>query len=833
MIVNITIDGRPLQIESGITILQAARQHGIFIPTLCEHKDLSPFAGCRLCIVEIEGSRKFPTACTMPVQEGQVIWTDSPAVRELRSNTLKLILSEHPVSCLLCGERSNCVECMGSIRKAGMTTGCGSCPKDGQCELQDLVHRLGLQDFNFPVKYRMYPVEKSDPFFDRDYNLCILCGRCVQICEKLHFSSAIAFRCRGSETTIGPAYQRTHLESGCSFCGACVTLCPTGSLTEKVRKWEGKPEKEAPSTCAFCSLGCQLNLLVKNNHIIGALPANDSLINQNQLCVKGRFGIPELVNHYTRLKTPAQTEGHVSKEISWDEAIQLAAEKLSHCPAEQFLMVVSPNCSNEDLYIAQKFSRLVMGSHAIRSGARDYYADAFQAYIDLYQHAISLDKLAQASVILCVGLDTQYEGAVIETALKRSKENGARLATIHPRHHSLSIPADIWLKAAPGEEPVLFRTLAELTSSHPGRSIARLPHLQPPISTYVENLADWLRSKKPTAIVVGTEFIHVPEAAEILAAIRQIALNIDAGIIALAPQNNLLGSILMGAYEEYLPGGLSTQEKSHLAQLGAYWRNQLPEYRPADVGADMVFPQVLYLIGEIDPWLGHKAEYVIYQNLVQIPDNLPANLALPTLAFTEREGTWVNCEGRVQSFNQAVKPDSSALPDWQILCRIAQAMGKSGFEFNSIQDIQEEICGLVPGFNPGDRQMRIHINLPLGAPQQRLQKKVASHPPDNQARFILSFAQSDHQYYGFPLSNWVEGLRSLFPEDVLWISPQDAHDLHVQSGDCVAVKANGYEDKFPVKIMAEQPPGTLRVMLATHKLNGEVEQHVNVRKEDV
>ena len=172
--------------------------------------------------------------------------------------------------------------------RSGVTTGCRYCPNDSQCELQEVAESDGRRpSIDYPVYYRNLPVEKDDPFYDRDYNLCILCGRCVRMCQEVRTANALAFKHRGRQTIIGPAFSRTHLEAGCEFCGACVAVCPTGTLREKARAWEGKPDREETTTCSFCGVGCQLRLLVKGDRVIGSLPADDPLVNQRPALRQG------------------------------------------------------------------------------------------------------------------------------------------------------------------------------------------------------------------------------------------------------------------------------------------------------------------------------------------------------------------------------------------------------------------------------------------------------------------------------------------------------------------------------------------------------------------
>ena len=231
--VEILIDGKPYEVAEGMTILEAARQNDIYIPTLCWHEELTPHGGCRMCIVEVEGLRNLPTACTTPCSDGMKIRTHTAQVQDARREILQLFMSEHPSSCLICDEKDQCSVTLNTIRKAGVTTGCRYCSKDQWCELQAIAKYLGVDQLEYPIHYRGLPVEKEDPFYDRDYNLCILCGRCVRVCQEVRLANVLAFKHRGREAVVGPAFDRSHFDAGCEFCGACVEACPVGALKER------------------------------------------------------------------------------------------------------------------------------------------------------------------------------------------------------------------------------------------------------------------------------------------------------------------------------------------------------------------------------------------------------------------------------------------------------------------------------------------------------------------------------------------------------------------------------------------------------------------------
>ena len=837
-IVTINIDNHIIKVEKGLTILQAAERNDIYIPTLCAHKDLTPFGGCRMCIVEVEGMRGFPTACTTPISEGMVIRTHTAQIQAVRMEILQLILSEHTSSCLICDEKDECREYMGTIRKAGVTTGCRYCPNDGQCELQEVVEKIGIKEINYPIYYRQLPVEKNDPFYDRDYNICILCGRCVRVCQEVRTASVLAFKHRGRHTVIGPAFGRTHLEAGCEFCGACVSVCPTGALSEKARKWEGEPEREETTTCSFCGLGCQIRLLINGDKIIGSLPEDDSLINNGQLCVKGRFCVNEMVNNHKRLRKPYEIRNGTKIEIRWEEAIELAAEKISDCPAQNFKMLISPNCCNEDLYIAQKFVRAVTGSHNIDTTARDFYGAGFNAYLNLMRMAVPLSDLQKASTILCIGLDTRFGRSVVSVELRKAIKKGARLITINPYHHNLVLISEKWLQPVPGTEINLLQSLVRLTQKRgKGTSQTKAKRKTNGLDDEISEVARILKKASYPVILVGSEFMHYDEIFYILEAIEKLACNIGAGVLPLPAQNNLYGSILMGVYPELLPGGFPSTDKKRINDLGEKWGADIPYFssqrrskRPSSISK----LNVLYLVGEIPSYFMSPSDFLIFQNIYPPDTKHKADLILPSAAFTEVDGTFINGEGRIQRVRKAVEPPGEALPDWLILCRIAQKLSISGFDFSDAQEIHKEISSIVEEFDDfnGVRRkagpLKCNGELTIPTTKSLGEKKTSKKFP-----FILNTSIMEHTYRGYPLSRWVEGLEKIFITETVNINPEDAEKVGISQGDEVVVSSSRFEKVWPTRIMDDQPQGTLHVVLNHGESIGPNPQPVRIRKKNV
>jgi predicted molibdopterin-dependent oxidoreductase YjgC len=581
-----------------------------------------------------------------------------------------------------------------------------------------------------------------------------------------------------------------------------------------------------------------MRLQVKGGEIIGSLPAEDPLVNNGQLCVKGRFCVTELVGNYQRLKKPYKTQNDTKVEISWEEAVDLAAEKLSACSGKDFGILVSPNCSNEDLYLAQKFTRVALGSHNIDTTARTFYGYSFNAYLDLARMGAPLSELRKASVILCIGLDTRFSRSVVGVELRKAIARGAKIVSINPRHHSLSVIAERWIEPAPGTEVSLLRSLVNLTQKKRAATTrSKSKGKSRSAGDELGAVAESLQGASHPVILVGSEFLQHDQSPPILEAIAQLARNLGAGILPLPAQNNLFGSILMGTYPELLPGGFSSGNKKRIEDLEKKWSADIPSLSSRlkrGLFSSEKKLKVLYLIGEVHPNLRSPSDFLISQNIYPPDPWHEADLALPSAAFTEVDGTFINGEGRVQRVRKAVEPAGEALPDWEILCRIAQKMGKKGFDFSSARQVHKEISAMVKGFGDFSGTKRKATSLTCeGKLNISPAKSKAIKKTDKKYPFLLNVSLVEHTHRGLPLSTWVEGARTLFGEGIVDINSEDARRAKISEGDEVAVTSAHFKRSWPARISSEQPRGTLHVTLGEGESLGPNPHPVRIRKKDV
>lgn len=382
--ITLTIDGQPVSVDGGDSVLDAAKALGIEVPSICSHPDLPAYGACRMCVVEIEGVRGFPTACTTPAAAGMVVRTESETLRRLRENTLELMMSGHPNACLVCDYRAVCEKHKPAPSKAGTSTRCGLCGNRSECDLRELVLASPERNLGLPTIYSHKKVERDDPFIERDHNLCILCGLCWRICDKIHGQPAISIVRRGKEARIAASFDRSWVDSGCTFCGACVDICPTGTISDRFAKWHGHPDNKILSTCMLCPEGCAFHEMTEDNRVVATRMTGFQP--ENRLCALGRFAYPQLLQDRHRLDRPLLREGGELVPVSQDEAMEGLAATLGDFRDGSFLLIGNDIELRETKQLYRRLAGDVLGGRCLFMAAGAGAADLPEEVADAIEN---------------------------------------------------------------------------------------------------------------------------------------------------------------------------------------------------------------------------------------------------------------------------------------------------------------------------------------------------------------------------------------------------------------------------------------------------------------
>jgi formate dehydrogenase alpha subunit len=766
--INVTIDGSTITVEKGTTVLEAARSAGIYIPALCSHPNLpssrhvtpysvvyrgenelkndnslTEYEGCQLCLVKVEGVNDLATSCTTEVSDGMVVQTNTEEIQQKRRENLKIILSEHPNVCLACDRKEDCDPFRGSIRKAAIITGCEFCPNNNRCELQEVAAYIGVDESTPAYEYKGLPVVKGDPFFERNYNLCIACTRCVRACQEVRGNSAIGLVFQNGKVVVGST-SPTLEESGCQFCGACVDVCPTGALTEWINKWEGDAERRVLTTCPYCGVGCQLELLVKKGRIIGVSPKGDGTVNQGQACVKGKFGIVEYVHHTERLTFPLIRKNGNFVEATWDEALDLIAERMGNYNSNEVAVIASAKCTNEENYVAQKFARVVLGTNNVDHCARLCHASTVAGLAQSFGAGAmtnSIDEIKHAKCIFAIGTNTTDAHPVIGMDVKNASKNGAKLIVANPREIELVQYADLWLQQNPGSDVALLMGMMRVIvdenlydkdfiearcenfdafmDSLKEFDLERVEAITGIPKDKIVEAARIYATDKPSTILYAmgiTQHTHGTDNVIATANLAMLTGNIgkpSTGVNPLRGQNNVQGACDLGALPNVFTGYQAVVNEDIRKKFEDAWGT----YLPREIGLTLIEMfeaahkkeiKAIYLIGEnpilSDPDARHVKEsletldFFVVQDIFMSETAQLADVVLPSASFAESDGTFTNTDRRVQRVRKAVEPIGKSKPDWQIICQIAQKMGGKGFDFQDPSQIMDEMSTLTPSY---------------------------------------------------------------------------------------------------------------------------------------
>ncbi len=815
---KIQIDGRIIKTEEHRTILEAARDNDIFIPSLCDFPGLEPFTGCRLCIVEVSGKKGFPPACGTYVEEGMEIRTKTARLQRMRRQILELILSEHPNACLICREKDYCDEFKSTIRKVGETTGCVLCSNNGRCDLQDVVEAVKLHRIHFPSVYRDFEVKKEDPFFDRNYNLCILCGRCVRVCQDMRGAAAISFVFRGTKAMVGTMWDRPLIDAGCQFCGACVDVCPTGALSERAIKYDSASDSRRETICGLCSMGCTLEVDSTPGKLLSSQPAEQGPVNHGQACVRGRFMIRDVFSNPRRILSPMIRRGKHLQEVEWEEATVYVAQKLKKFKGKETGLMISPHLSCEDSYLLFKFAQEALKTKNIFGTVDDSVFSVYQKMAGKQNLSARvnyrIEEIGRADVIFLLGEDLPSSHPIIWLEVLKAVKSGARLVVASPFDSPMNRYASLSLAHKPGAEAflldVILKGIQENTDSEKASRLkgfdsirnhlrrldsSRIPELTGLTEEVLRTAAKIFGEGERCAILFGSRLILTPEPEQSLVSLWNLALQKNAQLFPLGLESNLRGALEI---KKDHPGGILGFSKL---------------FRAVSSGAI----KALYIVGPVPGMGKKKPEFMVVQDSHLSETARRADVILPAATFLETEGVFVNTEGRLQKFNKIMSPQGASKPDWWIVSEIGRNMRPSDFSFKKPSSVWKDISRSVPGFSRISRESlnnkEVFLREDRRGEKRFLSPKIKLEAVQTSKKYpYLLCCEPNLDYYrNMIFSQENRGFRKLRDPRWVIVSPGDAESLRLEEGEEVVLESAKGRCQRIVKISSAVPEGTLRV----------------------
>jgi predicted molibdopterin-dependent oxidoreductase YjgC len=799
MAVSIIIDGQTVRVAPGATVLEAALANGIYIPHLCHHPDLKPAGACRLCYVTVNGGAPV-LACRTRAQEGMVVQTRSPEIDEIRRGLVELLMVNH---------HGNCKGCL----------------KSGRCALQAIIAKLRIDRKKLqqlrPAEEEL-PRDASNPFFVLDPNKCVLCGICVRTCEELVGLGAINFAGRGYRSRVAPLGARPLARSVCESCGECVERCPVAGLAYVDHR---RPRQHVTTVCHSCGTGCRVTLGLRDGRIVEA---------RGELCGRGRFGW-RVLQAPDRPTVPLVRRNGAPAEASWEEALELAARELSRYRGGECAVLCSGRLTNEEAYLLQRFAREVLGTNNIDSTVRLTHAVSLEALREAtgWGGATgSFEAAAEAACILLVGANLARSHPVLARRIRRAAVRGARLIVIDPREDDLKRFAHLWLQPYPGTDPALLMgmagvmveeqlvdpailgSLGDFAASLQDFPLGRVSRITGVPEELVAEAAKCYATSRPAVTLWGTGLTRHPHGGVGVRALINLALLAGhTGLYPLLEEANAQGVWDLGCAPRHLPGqrpapnprawgGLALTEVWEAILEGKVRALYL-------VGVDPLeeFPQA----GRIREALG-RLELLVYQNCFLGSTGPLAHVVLPAASWFEKEGTVTSADGGIMRVRRVAGPAGGSLPDLEIICALAARTGGVGFVPEPAA-VLAEIAATVRGYGVVSWEALQNgaepyvARPPLEARAAPLEYRGPAERPDMEYPLLLTGARNSP--YGDALSQRVEGLRALQPEECLALHPKDAADFGVADGDRVRVRSRRGELTVRAAVTDVCPPGVV------------------------
>jgi predicted molibdopterin-dependent oxidoreductase YjgC len=718
--VALKIDRVDVNVERGTTLLEAAQQYGIRIPTLCYDKRLPPYGGCGICIVEVyfRGGKLTVPACATFVDDGMEVVTHTPEIIASRCKQLMLLLRTHPLDC-------------------------PTCDAAGDCRLQELVHEYAIPELLFTRKTRDHYVDTRCHFIRFDMNVCIKCGLCARICNLVQGESQLSLVHRGIDSEVSTSFRRP---LNCEFCGQCAQICPGGAISSKWLKRTGRrfEVRKTRTVCSFCSLGCTLTLNAKDGNVVYVTSPPESP-NEGNLCVKGRYGWPYVYSEQ-RLTRPLIRKQGKLEEVTWDEALCFVADRFSRIKEESggtgLAALGSARLTNEEAYVFNRFVRTVLETpHLDHGGGLAYQAlvAGLGSGLPYPASTNSIREIRNAQVVLLLGADLSETHPVAknEVILATSPERKGRAIVVDSVRTKLCDRPGIHLVTVPGTEHLIpYAMLREIIEKDLHKREA-LDLIGGGVNDLVSSLKDY--SPDHVAESTGTDPEMIRQAAVMYAdastatviltagmnmgsnkvALARAAVNLalvsgrigkeSCGVHLFSEKANSQGAVDMGLVPDLLPGFQSMLDSRARERFEAQWQSPLPKERGLD--AHSILKKAangeirgLYVVGEnpLDTYPDRKLmegalerlELLVVQDMFLTSTAKKAHVLLPVCSFAEKSGTYTNAERRVQLLRPILKM-SGPKSDLEIFQALSARMGNSSLRYAGPEEVMQEIAELV------------------------------------------------------------------------------------------------------------------------------------------
>jgi formate dehydrogenase major subunit len=836
--VEVFIDGRPVTVPAGISVMRAAALAGVSIPKLCATDTLQAFGSCRLCVVEVEGLRGTPASCTTPVAAGMKITTQNRKLADIRRGVMELYISDHPLDCL-------------------------TCPANGHCELQDMAGAVGLRDVRYGYQgenhvhqhhpdgsenERFVAKDESNPYFTYDPSKCIVCSRCVRACDEVQGTFALTIQGRGFDSKVSPSQNDSFMSSECVSCGACVQACPTATLSEKSIIEMGQPERSVTTTCAYCGVGCSFKAEMKGAEVVRMVPNKDGHANHGHSCVKGRFAFG-YATHPDRITQPMIRASIQDpwREVSWEEAIDYAASEFKRIQGQYGRGAVggitSSRCTNEETYLVQKLVRAAFGNNNVDTCARVCHSPTGYGLKQTLGESAgtqTFDSVRQADVIMVIGANPTDGHPVFGSQMKQRLRQGAKLIVVDPRTIDLvrspHVQADYHLKLKPGTNVAVVNAMAhvivteglcndafaldrcEVDSYQRWKAFVGQERNSPEALESITGVpAHMLREAARlyaaggnAAIYYGLGVTEHSQGSTTVIGIANLAMatgnvgRLGVGVNPLRGQNNVQGSCDMGSFPHEFPGYRHVSDEDARSLLENAWGVSLesepglriPNMFDAALGGSF---KGMYIQGEdiaqSDPDTQHVTaalealECLVVQDIFLNETAKFAHVFLPGSSFLEKNGTFTNAERRISPVRK-VMPALAGKEDWEVTVMLSNALGYP-MNYSHPSQIMDEIASLTPTFTGvsyekldrlGSIQWPCNEEAPEGTPTMHVEEFVRGKGRFMNTEYVPSHERTTSKYplvltTGRILSQYNVGAQTRRTENSRW-HDEDRLEIH-------------------------------------------------------